>query len=191
MGFNEKVHAFIAASFYTHLTESFGERGRLAFVHATQYYAEQRGRRMEMCIRDSNMGDAHEVVVDHVGKVVGGKPVALEQDVVVKRIVGGGDGAEHRILKHRDAALRNLLADDVGHPVAQLLLHFLPGEVAAVPVVFGGHLGGLLHQTQLVKPLLVAKTVVGGAFFHQLKGILPVDVLALALDVYKRQVPAC
>ena len=36
MGFNEKVHAFIAASFYTHLTESLGERGRLAFVHATQ-----------------------------------------------------------------------------------------------------------------------------------------------------------
>ena len=53
MGFNEKVHAFIAASFYTHLTESFGERGRLAFVHATQYYAEQRGRRMaQRAIRD-------------------------------------------------------------------------------------------------------------------------------------------
>ena len=29
MGFNEKVHAFIAAKFYVHLTEQFGERGRL------------------------------------------------------------------------------------------------------------------------------------------------------------------
>lgn len=53
MGFNERVHAFIAAKFYTHLTETFGERGRLAFVHATQYYAEQRGRRMaQRPIRD-------------------------------------------------------------------------------------------------------------------------------------------
>ena len=42
MGFNEKVHAYIAAKYYVHLTETFGERGRLAFVHGTQYYAMQR-----------------------------------------------------------------------------------------------------------------------------------------------------
>lgn len=53
MGFNEKVHAFIAARFYVRLTETFGERGRKAFVHGTQYYAEQRGRRMaQRAIRD-------------------------------------------------------------------------------------------------------------------------------------------
>ena len=53
MGFNEKVHAFIAARFYVRLTEAFGERGRKAFVHGTQYYAEQRGRRMaQRAIRD-------------------------------------------------------------------------------------------------------------------------------------------
>lgn len=53
MGFNEKVHAYIAAKFYVHLTEEFGERGKRAFVHGTQYYAEQRGRRMaQRAIRD-------------------------------------------------------------------------------------------------------------------------------------------
>lgn len=53
MGFNEKVHAFIAARFYVRLTEAFGERGEKAFVHGTQYYAEQRGRRMaQRAIRD-------------------------------------------------------------------------------------------------------------------------------------------
>ena len=46
MGFNEKVHAYIAAKYYVHLTETFGERGKMAFIHATQYYASQRGRRM-------------------------------------------------------------------------------------------------------------------------------------------------
>jgi hypothetical protein len=53
MGFNEKTHAFIAAKFYVHLTEHFGERGKAAFTHAVRYYAEQRGRRMaQRAIRD-------------------------------------------------------------------------------------------------------------------------------------------
>jgi len=53
MGFNEKVHAYIAAKYYVHLTEAFGERGKRAFIHGTQYYAIQRGRRMaQRAIRD-------------------------------------------------------------------------------------------------------------------------------------------
>ena len=45
MAFNEKVHAYIAAKYYIHLKEHFGDRGIQAFIHATQYYAMQRGRR--------------------------------------------------------------------------------------------------------------------------------------------------
>lgn len=53
MGFNEKVHAYIAGRYYIHLTEAFGRRGEQAFLHATQYYALQRGRRMaQRAIRD-------------------------------------------------------------------------------------------------------------------------------------------
>lgn len=53
MGFNEMTHAFIAAKYYVYLTEAFGERGKEAFLHATRYYAEQRGRRMaQRAIRD-------------------------------------------------------------------------------------------------------------------------------------------
>ena len=53
MGFNEKVHAYIAAKYYAYLTAYFGERGKKAFLHATQYYASQRGRRMaQRAIRD-------------------------------------------------------------------------------------------------------------------------------------------
>jgi len=51
--FNEKSHAFIAAKYYEHLIDNFDERGRKAFVHATQYYSGQRGRRMaQRAIRD-------------------------------------------------------------------------------------------------------------------------------------------
>ena len=46
MGFNEKLHAYIAARFYVRLARSYGDRGKAAFIHATQFYAEQRGRRM-------------------------------------------------------------------------------------------------------------------------------------------------
>ena len=53
MGFNEKVHAYIAAKYYVYLKETFGERGLEAFRHATRHYAEQRGRRMaQRAIRD-------------------------------------------------------------------------------------------------------------------------------------------
>ena len=53
MEFNERVHAYIAAKYYVHLTEHFGESGKKAFLHATQYYALQRGRRMaQRAIRD-------------------------------------------------------------------------------------------------------------------------------------------
>ncbi|MBR0135141.1 MAG: L-2-amino-thiazoline-4-carboxylic acid hydrolase [Clostridia bacterium] len=53
MGFNEKTHAFIAARYYERLKEAFGEMGKAAFIHAVQYYAGQRGRRMaQRAIRD-------------------------------------------------------------------------------------------------------------------------------------------
>ncbi|MCI8511376.1 MAG: L-2-amino-thiazoline-4-carboxylic acid hydrolase [Lachnospiraceae bacterium] len=53
MGLNEMTHAFLAAKYYVRLTEHFGDRGKAAFLHATRYYAEQRGRRMaQRAIRD-------------------------------------------------------------------------------------------------------------------------------------------
>jgi hypothetical protein len=53
MIFTEKSHAFIAAKFYVYLSGAFGERGVRTFIHATQYYAGQRGRRMaQRALRD-------------------------------------------------------------------------------------------------------------------------------------------
>lgn len=53
MGFTELSHAFIAAKYYVYLKEAFGGRGEAAFLHATRYYGEQRGRRMaQRAIRD-------------------------------------------------------------------------------------------------------------------------------------------
>lgn len=58
MGFTEKTHAFIAASFYKYLLDELGERGKEAFIHATVYYGSQRGRRMaQRAIRDGRKLD--------------------------------------------------------------------------------------------------------------------------------------
>ena len=45
-GFNERVQAYIVARYHARLTETFGEKGRNAFLLATRTYAEQRGHRM-------------------------------------------------------------------------------------------------------------------------------------------------
>ncbi len=56
--FTEKHHAFIAGMYYSLLIDRFGERGKAAFVHATQRYAEQRGSRMaQRAIRDGRTLD--------------------------------------------------------------------------------------------------------------------------------------
>ena len=49
----ERTHAFLAARYYEYLTSRFGDRGKAAFVHATRYYAEQRGRRMARAPRSA------------------------------------------------------------------------------------------------------------------------------------------
>jgi hypothetical protein len=51
--FNEKSHAYIAGKFYQYFIEIDKKIGTNAFINATQYYAEQRGRRMALrAIRD-------------------------------------------------------------------------------------------------------------------------------------------
>ena len=46
MEFSERTQVFIVASYYKHLTETFGERGKAAFLHWVKHYAMQRGSRM-------------------------------------------------------------------------------------------------------------------------------------------------
>lgn len=50
---NERQHAYLIGAFYRAFTERHGERGKTCFVKATQYIAEQRGRRMALrALRD-------------------------------------------------------------------------------------------------------------------------------------------
>lgn len=51
---NERQHAYLIGAFYQAFTERHGEQGKACFVKATQYIAEQRGRRMALrALRDN------------------------------------------------------------------------------------------------------------------------------------------
>lgn len=77
MGFNEKTHAYIAAKYYYYLTETFQNRGLAAFIHGTQYYALQRGRRMaQMAIRQGE--ELTQSAYNYYGEWVGTEDMKRE-----------------------------------------------------------------------------------------------------------------
>ena len=79
--------------------------------------------------------DAHEVVVNDVGKVVGRQTVALDEHLIVQRIVVDGDVAEDLVVEGGLPGLRNLLADDKGLAGGEICLNLLLAQSRAAPVV--------------------------------------------------------
>ncbi len=130
------------------------------------------------------MGDAHEVIVHHVGEVIGGVAVGLDEDLVLQLGVVHLDMAVDRVVKGGDPLAGHLLPDDIGQPGVELLLHLFGRKVAAVAVVPahrgpGGHLVG----PHLLEPLGGAEAVVGLARFDQLLGVLLEHAHPLALHI--------
>ena len=131
----------------------------------------------EILAAPHHMGDAHQVVVDHVGEVIGGQAVPFQQHLVVQGLVLHGDVAENGVVEGGGALVGDALADDVGlagvHPALGLL-----GRQAAAGVV-----GPVKLTAVLLRLGLLAEAVVGAALFHQQPGVLAVGVPALGLDV--------
>ena len=78
-----------------------------------------------------DMGDAHEVVVDDVGKVVGRQTVALQEHLIVERLILHRDVAKACIVEGRGAVLRDTLANDVGLARGDARLGLFERQVAA------------------------------------------------------------
>ena len=129
------------------------------------------------------MGNAHQVVVHDVRKVVGRHTVGLDQNLVVQFPDIDLDMAVDNIVKARHAALGDLLADDIGLARGQLGGNFLGGQVAAVAVVVGHFARSALGLVHFVQALLGAETVVGLARLDKLLGVLLEHAHALALHV--------
>ena len=140
-------------------------------------------RRGQILAAADDMGNAHQVVVHDVRKVVGRHTVGLDQNLVVQLPDIDLDMTVDNIVKARHAALGDLLADDIGLARGQLGGNFLGGQVAAVAVVVGHFARSALGLVHFVQALLGAEAVVGLARLDKLLGVLLEHTHALALHV--------
>ena len=142
------------------------------------------GSRREVLAAADDMRDAHQVVVDNIGKVIGGKAVPLQKDLVVERIVGDRDVSERSVVEGRRSLKRDLLADDVR------LARFRPLQglrriqrTAGILVLFKSGLGVRTVGSLFLFCCLVAEAVVSVALFDQHLRILLIGTAALGLDI--------
>ena len=129
------------------------------------------------------MGNAHQVVIYHVGKVIGRHAIRLDQNLVIQFGIIDLNVTVHHIVKAGHTLGRDLLADDIGHTGSQLGVDLLLRQVTAVAVVMAHFAVGFLLLMQVVQAFLGAEAVVGFARFDQLLGILFEHAHALALDI--------
>ena len=126
-----------------------------------------------------DMGDAHGMVVDDVGKVVGRIAVLLDQDLILQLRIVHGDLAENRVGEGGGAFDRHFLADDIGRAGVEKLLDFLPGQIAAVAVIAAA---GILALNGF-QTLLGAEAAVCLALIDELFGKGEIHLSAFALDI--------
>ena len=133
----------------------------------------------EVLAAADDVRDAHQVVVDDVGEVVGGHAVALEQDAVFHVLEVDGHGAVDGVFVAAAALGGDILADDVGHARGELFGDLFLGEVQAMLVVAGG----AVFPFERLDALAVAEAVVRPAQLDQLFGVFLIDGGALALHI--------
>ena len=130
------------------------------------------------------MGNAHQVVVNDIGKVIGGIAVGFDQDHVIQLGVVHADIAVQLIVEGGTAFGRGILADHMGQARGQLLFHFLFGQMQAVLVIDVDLLAA--HRLcQGGQALRRAEAVIGFAAVDQLFGVFVINARfdALALDI--------
>ena len=78
------------------------------------------GRGGQVLAAPDHVGDAHEVIVHHVGEVVGGQAVPLQQHLIVQSLVLHGDITEGHIMEGGGALVGDPLTDHVGLTGSQI-----------------------------------------------------------------------
>ena len=126
------------------------------------------------------MGDAHEVIIHNIGKVIGRQAVGLQQDLVLHLFILHGDIAKGDIVERRRAGAGDLLADDVGRTARQLFLDLRRAQLGAAAGMLGDG-GAALGGSAVVT--FLAEAVVRAAFFDEKLCVFAEEVLPLGLDI--------
>ena len=82
------------------------------------------------------MGYLHKVVINNVCEIVCGKPVGLDEDLVLQFAVIDGDSPVYGILEACAPGVGHFLADDERNAFGKLPVYFFIGKAHAVPVIF-------------------------------------------------------
>ncbi len=126
------------------------------------------------------MRNFHQVVVHHVGKIVGGEAIGFEQHLVIELFVLNGDVPIDMIIITADAFQRNALAHDRHQSFREAGCHLLRSQVAAwVAVAFHAFIAGF--EGRFV--FLTAEAVVGMSTRNQLLRIVFINWQALTLHI--------
>ena len=86
-------------------------------------------------IAPDDMSDAHQMVIHHVGEIIGRETVGLDEDHVVQFFVFHSDIPVELVVEGRCTFLRVVLTDDIGHTGGEVLFNLLFGQMQAVLVV--------------------------------------------------------
>ena len=131
-----------------------------------------------------DVGDAHEVIVDNVGEIIGGHAVLFDEDHVIHGLcIFEGHIAEDYIAVAGFAIGRGVHADRPGDAGCLLRRDLFRREMQAVLVIFPGTAGGFHSGTALLDLLLGAEAVIGMAGLYKLLRIGEISGLALGLDI--------
>ena len=124
------------------------------------------------------MGNIHQVVVYHIGKVISGIAVRFNKHLILYLLVLYGYLPEHRVLEGGRAGKGHLLPDNIGRASVQKTLYLLLRQVPAVAVIASEAL-----FMELLQALLCAETVISLALFNQLLCIRTIGLQTLTLYI--------
>ena len=125
------------------------------------------------------MRDAHQVVVDDVGEVVGGQAVGLQEDLILHLLIFDRDVAEGGVVERGAALVRDALPDDIGLPCCDAALCLFERKITAgADVLFD-----LLALFGRLFVGFLAEAVIRAALFHEQVSIFAEQAAPLGLDI--------
>jgi hypothetical protein len=83
------------------------------------------------------MGDAHQMIVDDIGEVIGRQAVRFHQHLHIDHRIFELDWPAQRILHHAHALVRDHHAHDMAHALGIALGAFGLGQLGAATIIFG------------------------------------------------------
>ena len=128
------------------------------------------------------MGDAHKMVIHHIGKIVGRIAVRLNKNHIVQLRVRHFNLPVDLIHKSGRALSRHILTDHIGNTCLQFCFNLLLRQMKAMLIIHHNLLAGHI-LAQRLQTLLITEAVISLPFFNQLLGILQIDSGSLALTL--------